>query len=112
HAGDLLPQGHPFIAVHNRYHRNFSEANTLTVMVEAREGTIFTVPILTTIFHLTDAVDMLPGVNHDQVVSVPHRMTRWARGRAGGLIESDPIMLARPRAQSEADEIRQHGGEP
>src|SRR5262245_25633319 len=51
HAGDLLPQGHPFIAVHNRYHRNFSEANTLTVMVEAREGTIFTVPILTTIFH-------------------------------------------------------------
>src|SRR5712691_7674312 len=21
HAGDLLPQGHPFIAVHNRYHR-------------------------------------------------------------------------------------------
>ena len=27
HAADLLPQGHPFIAVHNRYHRNFSEAN-------------------------------------------------------------------------------------
>ena len=28
--GDLLPQGHPFIAVHNRYHRNFSEATTTT----------------------------------------------------------------------------------
>src|SRR5213594_3378260 len=106
HAGDLLPQGHPFIAVHNRYHRNFSEANTLTVMVEAREGTIFTVPILTTIFHLTDAVDGLPGVNHDQVVSVAHRMTRWAHVRAGGVIASDPIMLGPPRDQVEADEIR------
>ena len=106
HAGDLLPQGHPFIAVHNRYHRNFSEANTLTVMVEAREGTIFTVPILTTIFHLTDAVDGLPGVNHDQVTSVAHRMTRWARVRAGGVIASDPIMLGPPRDQTESEEIR------
>jgi len=106
HAGDLLPQGHPFIAVHNRYHRNFSEANTLTVMVEAREGTIFTVPLLTTIFRLTDVVDGLPAVNHDQVTSVAHRMTRWARVRAGGLIESDPIMLGPPQSQDEVDEIR------
>src|SRR5712691_1314794 len=106
HAGDLLPQGHPFIAVHNRYHRNFSEANTLTVMVEAREGTIFTAPLLTTIYRVTDAVDGLPGVNHDQVSSVAHRMTRWARVRAGGVIASDPIMLGPPRDQAEADEIR------
>src|SRR5205823_5314996 len=76
-AGDLLPQGHPFIAVHNRYHRNFSEANALTVMLEARSGTIFTAPILATIFRATEAVDRLPGVNHDQVTSVAHRMTPW-----------------------------------
>src|SRR5882724_9656227 len=106
HAGDLLPQGHPFIAVHNRYHRNFSEADTLTVMVEAREGTIFTVPILTTIYRITEAVDGLPGVNHDQVTSMAHRSTRWARVRAGGLIESDPIMLGPPRTQADADEVR------
>src|SRR5437879_5222221 len=106
HAGDLLPQGHPFIAVHNRYHRNFSEANTLTVMVEAREGTIFTAPLLTTIYRVTDAVEGLPGVNHDQVTSVAHRSTRWARVRAGGMIESDPIMLGPPRSEAEVDEIR------
>jgi len=106
HAGDLLTQGHPFIAVHNRYHRNFSEADTLTVMVEAREGTIFTVPILTTIYRITEAVDGLPGVNHDQVTSMAHRSTRWARVRAGGLIESDPIMLGLPHSEADANEIR------
>src|SRR5438093_5066662 len=106
HAGDLLPQGHPFIAVHNRSHRNVSEANTLTVMVEAREGTIFTAPLLTTIYLVTDAVDGLPGVNHDQVSSVAHRMTRWARVRAGGLIESDPIMFGLPKTQADVDEVR------
>src|SRR5207244_4224854 len=55
--GDLLPQGHPFIAVHNRYHRNFSEANVLSVMLEARSGTIFTAPILATIYRATEAVE-------------------------------------------------------
>src|SRR5215467_7229976 len=106
HAADLLPQGHPFLAVHNRYHRNFSEADTLTVMVEAREGTIFTVPLLTTIYRVTEAVDALPGVNHDQLTSVAHRSTRWARVRAGGVIASDPIMLGPPRTDDDVDEVR------
>src|SRR5690348_5936567 len=66
-SADLLPQSHPFIEVHNRYHKNFGETNVLTVMLEAREGTIFTAPILATLYRLTEAVDRLPGVNHDQV---------------------------------------------
>ena len=96
--GDLLPQHHPFVEVHNRYHRNFSETNVLSVMVEARQGTIFSVPALAKVWELTEAVDALPGVNHDQVTSVAHRSTRWARVRAGGVIESDPIMLRAPPA--------------
>jgi hypothetical protein len=104
--GDLLPQGHPFIQVHNRYHRNFTEANVLTVMVEARQGTIFTAPILATIFAVTEAVDRLPGVNHDQLTSVAHRTTRWSRVRAGGVIAAEPIMLRPPRTAAEAEEIR------
>jgi hypothetical protein len=106
HSSDLLPQGHPFIAVHNRYHRNFSEANLLTVMVEAREGTVFSPAVLGTIFRLTEAVDGLPGVNHDQVTSVAHRSTRWVRVRAGGVIASGPIMLRAPETPAEADDIR------
>ena len=106
HAGDLLPQGHPFLAVHNRYHRNFSEADTLTVMIEAREGTIFTIPLLTTIYRVTEAVDGLPGVNHDQLTSVAHRSTRWARVRAGGIIASEPIMLGLPRTEADVAEVR------
>src|SRR5439155_1520107 len=75
-------------------------------MVEARTGTIFTAPILATIFRATEAVDRLPGVNHDQVTSVAHRMTRWARVRPGGMIASEPIMLRPPTGDAEAAEIR------
>jgi predicted RND superfamily exporter protein len=103
---DLLPQGHPFIEVHNRYHRNFSEANVLTVMVEAREGTIYSVPVLDALFRLTEAVDRLPGVNHDQVASLAHRTTRWVRVKRGGNILSDPVMLRAPTTETEAEEVR------
>src|SRR6266852_1843665 len=72
-SADLLPQGHPFIEVQNRYHKNFGETNVLTVMLESREGTIFTAPVLATLFRLTEAVDRLPGVNHDQVSSLDQR---------------------------------------
>src|SRR3989454_4672865 len=104
--GDLLPQGHPFIAVHNRYHRNFSEANVLSVMLEARSGTIFTPPILAAIYRATEAVDALPGVNHDQVTWVAHRWTGGGRGRPGGMIASEPITLRPPQQEAEAAEIR------
>jgi predicted RND superfamily exporter protein len=103
---DLLPQDHPFIQVHNQFHRNFSEANVLTVMVEAREGTIFTAPILAKIYRLTDLVDRLPGVNHDQVSSVAHRMTRWSRVSSGCLISAEPIMSGPPETEEEARLIR------
>ena len=104
--GDLLPQQHPFVEVHNRYHRDFSETNVLSVMVEARDGTIFSVPALSKIWDVTAAVDALPGVNHDQVTSVAHRSTRWARVRAGGVIESEPMMLRAPRTEAEARAIQ------
>lgn len=103
---DLLPQGHPFIETHNRYHRNFSEANVLTVMVEAREGTVFTAPILAKIFRLTQVVDQLPGVNHDQVTSIGHRGVRWAHVKPGGIVASDPMMMRAPTTDAQARQIR------
>ena len=105
-SADLLPQAHPFIEVHNRYHRNFGETNVLTVMLEAREGTIFTAPILATLFRLTEAVDRLPGVNHDQVSSLAHRMTRWVRVVPNGGMVSDVVMNGPPTTEAEVREIR------
>ncbi len=102
---DLLPQGHPFMEVHNRWHKNFSETNVLTVMVEARTGTIFTAPILATIYRVTQAVDRLPGVNHDQIDSMAHRSARWLRVRAGGYMGSEPIMWGPTTSAGEAAEI-------
>ena len=104
--GDLLPQGHPFMQVHNRFHENFSEANVLTVMVEARDGTIFTPEILTTILRVTEAVDRLPGVNHDQIDSIGSRFVRVVQVQSGGRMTADPLMSGPVTSDAEAKEIK------
>ena len=43
--GDLLPQGHPFVEVHNKYAPTFGGANNVQIMVEVDQGNIFTVPV-------------------------------------------------------------------
>ena len=105
HPGDLLPQGHPFIEVHNRFHENFGEANVLSVMVEARSGTIFTPEILNAIYRVTEAVDRLPGVNHDQIDSLASRFTRVIQVQSGGRMTGDPVMPAPVTSVAEAKQI-------
>jgi predicted RND superfamily exporter protein len=103
--GDLLPQGHPFMEVHNRFRQNFGEANVLTVMIEARSGTIFTPEILTTIYRATEAVDRLPGVNHDQIDSLASRFVRVIQVMSGGRMTGDPVMSGPVTTVAEAKEI-------
>jgi hypothetical protein len=105
HPGDLLPQGHPFMQVHNRFHENFSEANVLTVMIQARSGTIFTPEILTTIFRATEAVDRLPGVNHDQIDSIGSRFVRVVQVQSGGRMIADPLISSPVTTEGEAKQI-------
>src|SRR6185295_3679040 len=48
---DLLPQTHPYIAIHNRFSGTFGGANNVVVMVEVKEGTIFNPTTLTKIWN-------------------------------------------------------------
>jgi uncharacterized protein len=76
---DLLPQGHPFIKLHNEIRGSFGGANQIVVALavdEADGGTIFSNETLSRLHRLTQAVDNLPGVNHNQVTSLTHRTVR------------------------------------
>jgi len=103
--GDLVPYRHPFVDVHTRYAQQFGGANSVVVMVEAREGTIFTAPILGKILEITQAVDRLPGVNHDQIESIGHRATHYLKVQAG-MVSLPPVMRRAPQSDAEVEEIR------
>jgi len=87
---DLLPQDHPYIQLHNEIRDTFGGANTVIVAVEVEEGTIFTNETLQRIHRITQAVDLLNGVNHNLVSSLTHRNTRKVWLNEYGTIRSAP----------------------
>src|SRR5215467_3524285 len=104
--GDLLPQSHPFIQVHNRFANTFGGANNIQLMVEVKEGHIFTVPTLARIYKITEAVDQVYGVNHNQIDSIGHRTTRYLRAQSGGFLRAEPVMIGLPKTPEDAASIK------
>jgi predicted RND superfamily exporter protein len=87
---DLLPQTHPYIELHNEIKESFGGANVIIVGVEFTEHDIFNNEALARIHRITQAVDSLPGVNHNLVVSVTHRNSRKVWLTAEGNVNSEP----------------------
>ena len=104
---ELLPQNHPFIQVHNQYSQTFGGANTITIMLEVKEGTIFTKTNLTKIFEMTQRLDKIYGVNHDLINSIAHRTNRRVRALSGGMQVVEPVMANAPKNDQEVDLVRQ-----
>jgi len=90
---DLLPRTHPYIQLHEEIRDTFGGANVVIVGVEVEEGTIFTNETLKLIHDLTQAVDLLPGVNHNLVTSLTHRSSRKLYLNEVGSMNSDPYYL-------------------
>jgi len=87
---ELLPQEHPYIQLHNEIRNTFGGANNIIVAVEVEQGDIFTNETLALIHRVTQAVDSLPGVNHNLVTSLTHRTTRRVWLTETGGINSQP----------------------
>ncbi len=104
---ELLPQNHPFIQVHNQYSGTFGGANTITIMLEVKEGTIFTKETLTKIFEMTQKLDKVYGVNHDLINSLAHRTNRRVRMLSGGMQVVEPVMANAPKNNQEVELVRQ-----
>ena len=67
---DLLPQGHEYIKVHNKFRRIFGGANHVTIIVQAKEGNVFNKAILGEIKWITEELYKIPGVDRFKVISI------------------------------------------
>jgi predicted RND superfamily exporter protein len=104
--GELLPQDHPYIKIHNKYAATFGGANNINVMIRLKHGTIFTVETLNKIWKMTKGMDEVYGVNHNQIDSIAHRTVRYLKVEAGGTMRALPVMLRPVKTPQEAANIR------
>ncbi len=103
---EQLPENHPFIQVHKTYAPAFGGANTIMLMLEVQEGTIFNQVTLTKIFKMTQALERVYGVNNELVNSIAHRTNRRVIMKSGGMQEVEPVMERAPETEAEVERIR------
>jgi len=90
----MLPQGHPYI---KNYLDNRAElrglGNTLRVVVEAKQGSIYSGDYLQQLAKINDALVLLPGVDRPWVKSLWSPVVRWTEvteeGFGGGPVMPD-----------------------
>ena len=88
--GDLLPQNHPFIKIYQKYEEFFGGTNNVTIMVEARHGTIYSHDIIAKISKMTRDMDLVYGVQHGSVRSLTN--ASFFRPLPGGVMLNSPIL--------------------
>lgn len=89
---DLLPQGHPYIQAYNYHRETFGGANIVTLVLQVKNGDIFNTETLKKVRYLTDQVDSINGVDHNQVASLSHVKIRNIKTLPGGMVRSYPVL--------------------
>ena len=87
---DLLPKNHRFVLVY-KDHPNFGNPLTVSVMVKRRDGDIYNRETLAKVWQLTRDIDLTPGVDHDQILSIATEKARYAEATPFG-IDMRPLM--------------------
>ncbi|MEM8489507.1 MAG: MMPL family transporter [Pseudomonadota bacterium] len=103
---DLLPKQHPYVQVY-KDHPNFGNPLTVFMYVRSIDGDIYNAQTLRLIWDLTRDIDLSPGVDHDQVLSIATEKARYAEATPYG-IDSRPLMGdAPPETEQEIEALRE-----
>ena len=104
---DLLPGNDPFVKVF-KDHPNFGSPLTVMVMVRRTDGTIYNAETLAKVWKLTRDIDLAPGVDHDQILSITTEKARYSEATPYG-IDMRPLMGDHPpQTETEMAAFRKH----
>ena len=103
---DLLPKDDPFVQVF-KDHPNFGNPLTVTVMLKRKDGDIYNAQTLGKVWQITRDIDLSPGVDHDQILSIATEKARYAEATPFG-IDMRPLMGdAVPKTDEEIENFRE-----
>ena len=76
HFDDLLPQGHPYIQVHNKYEKQLGAPFKVYLMLKVQNGDVYNQDTLQKVKDITNQLDLIPGVDHNQIYSIGSRKVK------------------------------------
>jgi len=84
--GDLLPQKHPYIQLHNKIRNVFGGANQVLIMVQVRKGDIFNEKTLWKVKYITEQLEKVPGADSYKIYSIAHRKAKEIKVKTGEMV--------------------------
>ncbi len=104
---DLLPQGHEYIKVHNKIRAQFGGANTITMILQVKEGDIFNTTTLQKIRDISDELFLIPGTDRFKILSLGVDKLVEMVTTSGGF-EFHPLMFPNiPQTPEEIETLKQ-----
>lgn len=108
---DLFPSDHPYVETFVKYKDIFGGANTAVLAIEVEDGDIFNTETLEKIRRVTKSVEMLPGINNYQILSIAQRKVKNITVEftpEGPLFKAEPIMWPEiPQTEEEVEKLRE-----
>ncbi len=104
---DFFPENHPYVQLYREW-RNYGGAQKLAVMIQVTHGDILNFKTLKKLQDVQRAVDKLPGVNHNEVLSLASFRVTYAETEPGSLSIKPYMFPQVPATQAGIDELKRH----
>src|SRR5713101_3005888 len=102
----LYPPSHPYIKLYQEYRQMFGTANILQIVLEVKEGDIYTIDAIKKIDGITRYLMDTKGVNPFQVTSLTHPSVKNVVVTSGG-ISTLPLIMSLPDSEEALQVIRE-----
>lgn len=103
---DLYPRNHPYTKLFEKY-PGFGSPFTVSLVIQVKKGTIYNPQTLQKIQEATRLVDLIPGVDHDQIFSLASRKVKHVEATIGGIQASNLLTGPVPETTEAITNLRE-----
>lgn len=104
--GDLLPQEHPYIKVHNQFRETFGGANFIYIELEVNKGDIFNPKTLEKISMISNEIMFIEGINRESVFSIASRKAKEYKIDEEGIISECLMWPEAPQTKEGVERLK------
>jgi len=105
---NFFPSNHPNTLLYRQFHIHYGGAQTLALMLRVKNGDIFNYTTLQKIEDITRAVNILPGVDHNEIFSLASYRVAFARALPGAIVTTCYMYPRIPQNRQQLDELKQN----
>ena len=102
---DLYPKNHPHTNLLDQYPQ-FGSPLSVRLVIQVKHGTIYNPQTLEKIQQATKLVDLVPGVDHNQIFSIASTKTKLVAAAVGGIHASHLLVGAVPGEPHDLENLR------